>query len=175
MQICSIVGIHQNGVTGCAVDRIDFGVNERVELFATAGGDFEKRSSLSGIGTGCSIWRRGEDTAPYLVHSAFRKWNGAEMGFAIRCSEFEVCAKVRSAILNCITRLAEILDPFVERNNPGDFLTHFPASFAAKQIGAVRIRSGCYVPQDFPFSPSFADRSGKLRAEHNAALSAGFG
>src|SRR5262245_45083109 len=91
------------------------------------------------------------------MHAVLRKRYSAEMSFAIGRGEFEIGAEVRTAVLNRIADRTKILDTIIERNNASDFLTHFPARLAAKQIGALRIGCGSDVPKNFPFGSSFAD------------------
>ena len=75
------------------------------------------------------------------------------MGFAIWCWKFPIGAQLASAILDGITSGSQVLYTFIERYNPRDFLTHFPAGFATQQMRPLRMGRGGKFSQNFPFRP----------------------
>src|SRR5262249_16931112 len=96
-------------------------------------------------------------------------------GFAIGRSEFEIGAKMRTAVLNSIADRTKILDAVIERNDPSDFLAHLPTGLAAEQLGPLRIGCGSDFPQNSPFSSCFANLARNFGGEHDTPLCAGFG
>src|SRR5260370_13217054 len=101
--------IYEYGVARGSRERIDFVINQAVELFAAPGADFKR--SLRAI--------------------EVRQRHGAEVGFAVGRGEFPIGAEMRTAVLKGVTGLVQMLEAIVEVDDLGDLVAHGRAGFAA--------------------------------------------
>src|SRR6185503_12537171 len=153
MQRGGVLGAHENRIASGANQRVDFAVDERVELLATPRADFERAFRPAQV----------------------RQRDGAEVRLAIRRVELAVGAQVRSAVLKSVARLLQPLDAVVERHYLGNFLANGLAGLALQQLRPLRPRCRGQLEQDAPFGTRLAHLPRYLRAERDAPFRNGLG
>src|SRR5437773_8933767 len=97
------------------------------------------------------------------------------MGLTVRRGEFPSPAKVRSAILELVSRVLKALNAVVEGDGAGDIGSNRRSTLEAQPAGQVGAYPARQVHEDVPLGPRLRDPPpGNLRAEDDAPLRARF-
>ena len=137
MEIRGVFGIDQDRITRGAVQRIDFGVDERIELFAATCADFK--------GAGNPV--------------EGRQRHGTEVSPAVGSGELPVRAQVPTAVLEGVAGFLQALDAVVERDELGDLFADGLAGLASEQRRAPRVNRRRKFAENFPFRFRFSSLS----------------
>src|SRR5438132_8914835 len=97
------------------------------------------------------------------------------MGLAVRRGELPSPAKVRSAILELVSRVLKALNAVVEGDGEGDIGSNRRSTLEAQPAGQVGAHPARQVHEDVPLGPGLlGPPPGNLRAEDDAPLRARF-
>ena len=143
-----VVGIHQHGVARGAIDRIDFGVDHRVELPPAPGRDHE----------------------PAIATLFAGKRHHSEVSLTVGGREVPISAQMRASVLDRVAGLREALDPVVGGNNAGDLLAYRRATVAPQDPGPLGSNRLGKLEKDPPLRSRLTHLARDLGAEHHAAL-----